>query len=49
MDVAFVADGQAVVAEKPRDRSFDLPSVSAELLVGVDATARDARDDASFA
>jgi hypothetical protein len=47
--VAFVADGEAAVAGEPGDGAFDLPAVSAEALVGVDAAAGDARGDAALA
>jgi hypothetical protein len=38
---AFVADGEASVSSQPRDRSFDHPAMSAELLAGLDTFAGD--------
>lgn len=45
--LAFIADGETAVAEQPGDRPLDLPAVSAEPLAGLDARARDARDESS--
>lgn len=40
---------EPAVAEEPGDRPFDLPSVSAETLAGLDAGPGDARNDAPLA
>lgn len=42
-----IADSETAVAEQPGDRPLDLPAVSAEPLAGLDARARDARDESS--
>lgn len=47
--VAFVSDGESAVAEQPCDRSFDHPTVFAQLLAGLDAFAGDPDDDAPVA
>src|SRR5205807_899832 len=47
VSVAFVAGGQAAVAEQPRHRALDDPAVPAELVGGVDALAGNPRDDAA--
>ncbi|MEV8395443.1 MULTISPECIES: hypothetical protein [unclassified Streptomyces] len=47
--LSFVSDGEAVVAEEPSDRPFDLPAVPTEVFAGLDAGLRDARDEPAFA
>jgi hypothetical protein len=45
--VALISDGEAAVAEQPGDRSFDHPTVFAQLLAGLDPFAGDPDDDAA--
>ncbi|GAA0909110.1 hypothetical protein GCM10009574_101490 [Streptomyces asiaticus] len=47
--LSFVSDGQAPVAEEPRDRPFDLPAVSAEAFAGLDSGTGYTWDDATVA
>ena len=47
--LSFVSDGQAPVAEEPRDRPFDLPAVFAEAFAGFDSGTGDTGDDAAVA
>jgi hypothetical protein len=43
--LSFVSDGEPAVAEQPGDRPLDLPAVAAEPFAGLDARARDPRDE----
>ena len=46
---AFVASGEpSVGAVDPREAALDDPAIPSELLLGLDAAARDARDDAAY-
>lgn len=47
--IAFVSDGESAVTEQPCDRSFDHPTVFAQLLAGLDAFAGDPDGDAAVA
>jgi hypothetical protein len=51
MDVsaALVADLQAPEAVEPGGRPFDHPTVASQAVLGLDATAGDAGDDAALA
>lgn len=47
--LSLVPDGQATVAEQPRDRPLGLPAVPAEALAGPHGRSGDARDDVPLA
>ena len=51
MDVSpvLVADLQAPDAVEPGERPFDHPAVASQAVLGLDATAGDAGDDAALA